>query len=108
VSAVEAVFSDAERATTYTVEVQTSEPVEYAWSLEPPADDPTCRDFGPTPGAPNEAVWRHADTDGCTHVGTEHLGTVSVVVSTPGWTCAASFEGSETRSGPPPSRCVAR
>jgi hypothetical protein len=105
VAPVEAVFSEAERATFYSVAARTSESAEYEWSLEPPADDPTCRAFETVAGKPNEAVWRHADSDGCLHVGTEHLGTVTVTISTPSWTCTASFVGTETRTGPAAGRC---
>jgi hypothetical protein len=108
VSPIEAVFSEADRATSYSVAVRASEGAEYSWSLEPPADDPTCRSFAPVAGKPNEAVWRHADSDGCTHIGTEHLGTVTVTVATPAWTCTARFEGTESRTAPLPGDCRPR
>ncbi len=107
VSAVEAVFDEGQRATFYSVAVSArrqGEPT-YAWHLTPPADDPGCNRFAPVPGSPGRAVWHHADTDGCSHAGSEHAGTVTVTITTSAWKCTATFEGTETRTGPPPQRC---
>jgi hypothetical protein len=106
-SPVRAVFDPAQRATFYTIAVRA--PLQgtpsYSWRLAPPSDDPDCNKFGSVPGAPNRAVWHHADTDGCSHAGVQHTGTVSVTVTTRAWVCSASFFGSLTRSGSPPQRC---
>jgi hypothetical protein len=110
VNPIEATFSPVDRATFYTVSARsTKETPTYRWTLRPPVDNPTCRRFGPVTSRPNQAVWHHADTDGCSHrLGPEHLGTVTVVVTTPSWSCAATFTGTESRRGPPPQRCLPR
>ncbi len=108
VSAVEAVFDEGQRATFYSVTVRATRQGKptYGWKLTPPADDPGCTRFGPDPDSPDRAIWRHADTDGCGHAGTEHPGTVTVTITTASWECTATFVGSETRTGPPPQRCT--
>jgi hypothetical protein len=105
---VKAVFSEAQRATFYTVGiVQGGEPVvSYTWSLTTPPGNPTCNKFAAIPGKPNEAVWHHANTDGCTHNGIQHDGTVHVTVRSAHWTCAESFFGTLTRTGSPNARCT--
>jgi len=103
-SAVHAVFVEAQRETTYAISA-TGSNVSYAWQLTPPKDNPTCNKFAQVPGKPNEAVWHHSSTDGCTHNGFQHLGLVTVTVSTPDWQCVATFFGTLTHSGPPPQRC---
>jgi hypothetical protein len=94
-------------ATSYTVAVSATGQVEptYAWKLTPPADEPDCDEFGPVPGEPERAVWRHSAADGCTRAGSDHDGTVTVVVTTDAWECTASFTGSGTATGPPVERC---
>ena len=80
----------------------------YTWSLSPPKGNPSCNRFGPVSGKPNQAVWHHADTDGCNHglMGPYgHTGTVTVIVKTSDWECTATFFGTITRSGPPAQRC---
>lgn len=107
ISPIEAVFDDAQRATFYSVAASATgqgEPT-YTWRLTPPADDPGCNRFGPVAGSPGKAVWHHADTDGCSHAGTEHPGTVTVTVTTTAWQCTVTFVGSETRTGSPEQRC---
>ena len=107
---VKAVFDPNQRATFYTVGVeQGGEPVvSYHWSLTTPPGNPTCNKFAPLPGKPNEAVWHHADTDGCTHNGIQHDGTVHVAVLTAHWSCTESFFGTLTRTGTPNAQCVRR
>jgi hypothetical protein len=59
-------------------------------------------------GKPNEAVWHHADTDGCNHTTmgpAGHPGTVTVTVKTNAWSCTATFFGTNTDQGPPARRC---
>ena len=107
---VNAVFDPNQRATFYTVSVeQGGEPVSaYRWSLTTPPGNPTCNKFGPIPGKPNEAVWHHADTDGCTHNGIQHDGTVHVTVLSAHWSCSESFFGTLTKTGTKNERCTRR
>jgi hypothetical protein len=107
---VKAAFDSAQRATFYTVGVQQGgeEVTAYRWSLTTPPGNPTCNKFAPIPGKPNEAVWHHADTDGCTHNGIQHDGTVHVTLVTAHWSCTESFFGTLTRTGSPNSHCVRR
>ncbi len=110
VSPVHADFKPLERATYYAVSATAAgqgTPT-YTWSLSPPKGNASCNRFGPVPGKPNEAVWRHADGDGCNHalMGVDgHPGTVTVIVKTTAWECTATFFGTITRSGPPAKRC---
>jgi hypothetical protein len=107
-TAVSAVFSETARATTYTVSTeQGGEPVtSYAWTLSTPPGNPTCDKFHQVPGHPNEAVWHHASTDGCTHNGIQHDGTVHVRATSAHWSCTESFFGTLTRTGAPNAACV--
>ncbi|MBV8258643.1 MAG: hypothetical protein JO073_12575, partial [Actinobacteria bacterium] len=50
----------------------------------------------------------HSATDGCTHYGIQHDGTVFVTVTTKSWTCTESFFGTLTRTGSRNERCVRR
>jgi hypothetical protein len=54
------------------------------------------------------AAWHHAGTDGCTHNGVQHLGTVHVTVTTSAWRCTASFFGTLTQTGASNQRCRRR
>ncbi len=107
---VKAVFDPNQRATFYTVGIeQGGEPVvSYRWTLTTPPGNPTCNKFAPIPGKPNEAVWHHAATDGCTHNGIQHDGTVHVAVLTAHWSCTESFFGTLTRTGTPNAQCLRR
>ena len=107
---VSAVFDPNQRATFYTVSVeQGGEPVSsYRWSLTTPPGNPTCNKFGPVPGKPNQAVWHHADTDGCTHNGIQHDGTVHVTVLSAHWSCTESFFGTLTKTGAKNEHCIRR
>ena len=107
---VKAVFSEAQRATFYTIAVSVpgNGATTYTWRLSPPNGNPTCNKFHPVIGKPNEAVWHHADTDGCAHNGIQHLGTVHVTVTTSAWRCTASFFGTLTHTGPSNQRCTRR
>lgn len=107
---VRAVFSEAQRATHYTiaVDVPGNGAATYTWRLSPPQGNPTCDRFSAVAGKPNEAVWHHADTDGCSHEGSQHPGTVSVTVTTSAWRCTASFFGTLTKTGPSNQRCTRR
>ena len=105
---VKAVFDPNQRATFYTVGVeQGGEPVvAYRWALTTPPGNPTCNKFAPVPGKPNEAVWHHANTDGCTHNGIQHDGTVHVTALSAHWACTESFFGTLTRTGSPNAQCT--
>jgi hypothetical protein len=108
-SPVKAVFSEAQRATFYTISVVApGQKATYAWRLSPPKDNPTCTKFHQVAGKPNESVWHHASTDGCTHNGIQHLGTVYVTVTTKAWRCTASFFGTLTQTGASNQRCTRR
>jgi hypothetical protein len=105
---VKASFDPNQRATFYTVGVRQGgeEVTAYRWSLTTPPGNPTCNQFAAIPGKPNEAVWHHADTDGCTHNGVQHAGTVHVTLVSAHWSCTESFFGTLTRTGEPNSQCV--
>ena len=106
---MKAVFSEAQRATFYTISVVApGQKATYAWRLSPPKDNPTCTKFHQVAGKPNESVWHHASTDGCTHNGIQHLGTVYVTVTTKAWRCTASFFGTLTQTGASNQRCTRR
>jgi hypothetical protein len=110
VTQVSATFDQAQRATFYTVSAEASgqRTPTFEWKLTPPQADPTCDDFSVVAGKPNEAVWRHADTDGCNHATmgpAGHPGTVTVTVKTSAWECTATFFGTNTDQGPPARRC---
>ena len=107
---VSAVFDPNRRATFYTVSVeQGGEPIDsYRWSLTPPPGNPTCNKLAPVPGHANEAVWHHADTDGCTHNGIQHDGTVHVTAVSAHWRCTESFFGTLTRTGAKNESCARR
>ena len=102
---VHAEFVEAQRETVYTISATGGGAATYRWQLTPPKDNPTCNKFAPVADKPNEAVWRHANTDGCTHNGFQHLGLVTVTVTTADWECAATFFGTLTKNGPAPQRC---
>ena len=108
-SPVNATFVEAQRATFYVINVTDSaESPTYTWRLQTPPGNPTCNNFHQLANQPNEAVWHHANTDGCTHNGTQHLGTVFVTITTAHWKCTASFFGTLTQKGQPNQQCVRR
>lgn len=108
-SPVNATFVEAQRATYYVINVtDPAESATYAWSLQTPPGNPSCSNFHRLSSQPNEAVWHHANTDGCTHNGIQHLGTVYVTVTTAHYRCTASFFGTLTHTGPPNQQCVRR
>jgi hypothetical protein len=104
---VKATFVEADRATFYTVSVVPSGKavLTYQWKLIAPSDNPTCNKLLPVAGKANEVVWHHASTDGCSHNGPQHLGTVEVTIVTQGWHCTATFFGTLTNTGPRAQRC---
>ena len=99
-------FVEAEKSTHYTVKVEgTTATPRYSWALQPPPDDLLCNKFEVTP-AGNEAIWHHADTDNCHHQGTQHLGTIVVVVLIGSWKCTATYFGTLDGDGPDPGACT--
>lgn len=97
VGRIHAEFRPATQSTVYTINVD-SRRFGIRWFLDPPADDATCRRadaFG------NEMEWRHGEKDGCTHIGTQHNGVVSVKITSGNWTCELVYEGTLTGDGPP-------
>jgi hypothetical protein len=108
VSPLRATFDPAQKATFYSISVTAARQGKliYSWRLDPPADNRSCNSFGSVLGSPNRAVWRHAVTDGCTHAGGQHPGTVTVTVRSRYWQCSASFVGSLTAAGAPPKACT--
>ncbi len=76
--------------------------------MVPPKGNPGCNHFAPVPGSPNEAVWHHANTDGYTDNGIQHLGTVYVTVTTADWVCTQRFFGTLTRVGSSAQICKCR
>ena len=104
------------RATYYTV-VNTGdargsldlEHAEYAWTLTPPTNDPTCNEvFGSNF---NRFFWFHGNVgdpiqdNGCHHdvglPGSGHQGDVDVVVKDENWQCAAGYTGTQAADGSP-------
>ncbi|MHB8644051.1 MAG: hypothetical protein ACYDA3_14335 [Gaiellaceae bacterium] len=102
---VHAEFVEAQRETVYTISATGGGAATYSWQLTPPKGNPGCNRFAPVSGKPNEAVWHHADTDGCTHTDFQHEGLVTVTVTTADWKCTATFFGTLTKNGPAPQRC---
>jgi hypothetical protein len=86
--------------------------IDYAWSLTPPADDPTCTKLV-TLASPRYAQWQHSMADGCHHNTTQHNGVVRVVATVHwpevqiDWTCTATYNGTLSGLGPEPGPCVA-
>ena len=107
---VKAVFEESQRATFYTIGIEQGgeQVTAYVWTLTTPPGNPTCNMFAAVPGKPFEAVWHHASTDGCTHNGPQHDGTVHVHVLTADWSCTESFFGTLTRTGAPNAQCRRR
>lgn len=108
---IAAVFDEGAKATYYTANLKApgsagmvSTPT-YTWHLQPPPDDPGCRQFAPMPGKSVESVWYHDKSDGCTHLSPAHNGTVSVQATVVlandkrPWVCNAAYVGTLTGPG---------
>jgi hypothetical protein len=80
----------------------------YTWRPVPPKDNPGCNHFAPVPGSSNEAVWHHANMDGCPRNAIQRLGTVYVTVTTADWVCTQWFFGTLTRVGSSAQICKRR
>ena len=103
-------FEPERRATVYTAQLKdpSGNPLggTYSWKLTPATDDPACDELRVSADNPREATWFHADSDGCTHRGTDHAGAViEVTVTYRTYTCVAVYEGSATGTGPEPAAC---
>ena len=98
VSPLHSTFNPAHKATFYSIKVAAAHQGKliYSWHLAPPKGNASCNKFGSIFGSPNRAVWHHAATDGCTHLGVQHLGTVTVTIRSRYWQCTASFFGTLT------------
>jgi hypothetical protein len=107
VSPVTALFNPVQRETVYSVTATALHQgtPSFSWRLTPPPGNAGCNKFAPAPGHPNEAVWHHADTDGCTHIGIQHAGWVYATVTTDAWVCTQRFFGTLSRTGARDERC---
>lgn len=117
ISWIQAVFSPAERATTYSLTPPQDDwpggaKFNYYWQLELKAVDPAagvdggCNNHGVLTGHDATFVWHHGNTgdpvhdDGCNHSlqgKYGHQGLITVTVSDGhGWFCNASYKGTES------------
>jgi hypothetical protein len=109
-SPVTALFNLVQRETVYSVTVTAKRQGTPAisWRLATPPGNPTCNKFAPVAGHPNQAVWHHADTDGCTHTGIQHDGWIYATVTTDAWVCTQKFFGTLSHTGTNAERCRKR
>jgi hypothetical protein len=120
-TSIRAVFDQETFSTIYT-ENATGTDLNYTWSVSIPVDPDCAAGFNGNSPKANQATWFHKDKSqggSCNHDGTRtgprgHPGTVTVVVSNMGWTCKATYEGTQgdggkaTGDGPAPEACVSR
>jgi hypothetical protein len=102
---IEAEFEPANRQTVYTERATSPDgrDLHYHWTLVE-HNDPTCSNFEPNEPRQNQAVWHHADDQGCNHSlegPRGHVGTVTVVVRDGAYKCLASYDGSQGDNGSP-------
>jgi hypothetical protein len=105
-----AVFPTQPFTTTYTA-VVTGQGLSYHWAVSILADPACAAGFTPNSPKPDQATWYHADVgEGgpCTHVGTDHPGTVFLVVTNADWECTALYQGTLSGKGPPAAPCKRR
>ena len=109
ITVIQATFIEAEKTTYY--EVYLNDPASatstWTWNLEPPADDPTCNKFEVVAQerARSRAAWHHADSEGCNHKGSDHLGRVNVSVVTGDYSCNETITGTHDHFGPDTEPC---
>jgi hypothetical protein len=109
-SPVTALFNPVLRETVYSVTVTAKRQGSsaFSWRLTTPPGNPTCNKFAPVAGHPNQAVWHHADTDGCTHIGIQHDVWIYATVTTDAWVCTQKFFGTLSHTGTNAERCRKR
>jgi hypothetical protein len=108
-SPVTGTFVEADRATYYVVSVSGTAgqgTPKITWRQKPPPGNASCDRFAVL--SPTRAVWHHADTDGCTHIGIQHDGWVYATVTTRYWQCTQSFFGTLTRTSTSHESCRKR
>ena len=80
----------------------------FVWTVVMQADFGCAAGFKPNSPNPNQASWYHADvSEGgpCNHFGTDHPGTVYLVVSNTDWVCTALYQGTLGGQGPAAPPC---
>ncbi len=116
---IAASFNQDTFTTTYTEDAKGTD-LNYGWSLSIPTDAECATGFKGNSPQQNQAAWSHKDkTQGgsCNHDGTRtgprgHPGKVTAVVSNFGWTCRATYDGTQgdggspTGVGPAPEPCL--
>ena len=110
-SPITATFVQSAYSTYYEIKATNPAGLSYQWSVSIPTDPGCAAGFkGHTP-SPNGASWYHQDEkEGgpCNHSGADyspafgHPGTVTVIVTSPEWSCTASYHGTLTGTGSPP------
>lgn len=78
----------------------------YAWDLQPPAGEPTCRKSGAAASRASLFFWDHDEASMCPNPDLHHGGVVTVRVSDGLWTCVARYNGTVDGRGPPPDPCT--
>ena len=102
---LEADFDSANKQTVYTERATDPDGrnLRYHWTLVE-HNDPTCINFEPNQPRENQAIWHHADNQGCNHSlegPRGHNGTITVVVRDGRFECAAFYNGSQGDNGNP-------
>jgi hypothetical protein len=105
VEPIDADFQPGASQTVYTEKATSDHGLTYRWGLTE-LNDPTCVNFEAGKPALNQAIWHHADTQGCNHAlegSNGHQGVIGVTVSGGGFTCTAAYFGSNSGTGGPPT-----
>ena len=115
ISPLVATLSDDKSETDYAITATSpaGRTLNYAWSLVPDADQPSCTNFDEGTPTPNAAVWQHDGTsEGCNPQAalgaSGYGGTVTVVVSDGVYNCTATYHGTNSGTGPAPAPCTPR
>jgi hypothetical protein len=99
---IRAVFSQADRATTYSWDSQLGLSLRE-WVLLPPANDPKCNNRGKLKESGEKFSWYHGD-DVCDHTkedpATGHIGVVTVTVASLNVRCKSVYFGTFSGTGP--------